>query len=68
MEEDCCSEQRAYVLRGGIRCSQPQEWRQRTTGRPTSILHANSEAINTDLPPEERWTLSTWVKAIQQGN
>eukprot|EP00973_Karenia_brevis_P004322 592738-Karenia_brevis.AAC.1 len=28
----------------------------------------NSEAINTDLLPEERWALSRWVKAIQQGN
>eukprot|EP00973_Karenia_brevis_P027515 3795346-Karenia_brevis.AAC.1 len=28
----------------------------------------NAEAINTDLPPDEKWTLSKWVKAIQQGN
>eukprot|EP00973_Karenia_brevis_P048469 6727582-Karenia_brevis.AAC.1 len=27
----------------------------------------NAEAINTDLPPGEKWTLSTWVKAIKQG-
>eukprot|EP00973_Karenia_brevis_P054326 7548266-Karenia_brevis.AAC.1 len=28
----------------------------------------NADAIDINLPPGEKWTLSKWVKAIQQGN